>query len=75
MRQHLGAANSSRMRGNAFSRRARLASGPADRSFWFRRGTECLCGCRAVAMSEGALHFLLLGMSQPAYKKKARGKP
>lgn len=62
------------MEGNAFSRRARVASGLSDHGFQFQRGTGCLCGCRAVAVLEGALHFLLLGVSQPVYKKQGKGK-
>lgn len=29
--------------------------------------------CRAIVL-EGALHFLLLGLSQPVYKKSSKGK-
>lgn len=62
------------MKGNAFSCRARLASGPADHGFQFQRGDECPYGCGAVLVLEGALHFLLLGASQPACKKTGEGK-
>lgn len=62
------------MKGNAFSHHARLVSSPADHGFQLQRGTGCLWICRAIVVLEGALHFLLLGVSQPVYKKSSKGK-
>lgn len=62
------------MKGNAFPWRAQLASGPADQGFLFQRGDERPYGCGAVLVLEGALRFLLLGVSQPACEKTAEGK-
>lgn len=62
------------MKGNAFSHHARLVSSPADHGFQLQRGTGCLWICRAIVVLEEALHFLLLGVSQPVYKKSSKGK-
>lgn len=43
-------------------------------AFSFSKGLGCLWICRAVVVLEGALHFLLLGVSQPVYKKSSKGK-
>lgn len=72
--RHLGAAHSLRLKGNAFSRYARLVSSPADHGFQLQQGTGCFWICRAIVVLEGALHFLLLGVSQPVYKKSSKGK-
>lgn len=74
VQRHLGAAHSLRLKGNAFLHHARLVSSPAGYGFQLQQGTGCLWICRAVVALEGALHFLLLGVSQPVYKKGSKGK-